>query len=107
MCTDVVVETQIDRSSLISALSDPTRWRILELLATTELCTTHLQDELDVKQPLMSHHLKVLRDAGLVTTEPCGRYTYYRLRPGSLDVLSAAVGALAGASHGAPARRPC
>lgn len=83
------------------------RWRILGLLADAELCTTHLQDLLGAKQTLVSHHMKVLRQAGLVLTEPCGRFTYYRLRPGALDGLRDAVGALAAASHGEPARRPC
>lgn len=92
---------------LLTALGDPTRWRILELLRAAELCTTHLQQDLDLKQPLISHHLRVLREAGLVITEPCGRYTYYRLRPGALDALGGAVGDLAAASHLTPERRPC
>lgn len=91
----------------LSALADPLRWRIVTLLAVEELCTTHLQAELGVKQTLVSHHLKVLRDAGLVETAPCGRFTYYRLAPGALDHLRDAVAGLSAASYHAPARRSC
>jgi ArsR family transcriptional regulator len=92
---------------LLSVVADPTRWRILTLLADAELCTTHLQEMLGAKQTLVSHHLKVLRDAGVVDTEPCGRFTYYRLRPGALDGLRDALGGLADASRVEPGRRPC
>ena len=81
--------------------------QIVQHLAAAELCTTHLQSLLDTKQPVMSHHLKVLREAGLVVTEPCGRYTYYRLRPGALDELAADLGGLAESAHRLPPRRSC
>lgn len=93
--------------AVLGVVADPMRWRILTLLADTELCTTHLQDLLDAKQNLVSHHLKVLRAAGLVLTEPCGRFTYYRLKPGALDLLRAAVDRLASASHAEVPKRPC
>lgn len=100
---------EIDRTQVLvlAAASDPTRWCILQLLATEELCTTHLQDELGLKQNLVSHHLRVLREAGLVDTSPCGRFTYYRLRAGALDDLGEAVQSLVGASHATPSRRAC
>ena len=65
----------------VKALAEPLRWRIVELLAAEELCVCHLVEELDVPQPLVSHHLQVLRDAGLVETERYRYWTYYRLRP--------------------------
>ncbi len=55
----------------------------------------------------MSHHLKVLREAELVETSPCGRFTYYRLRPGALDAVRDALSALAEGSHAVPRRRSC
>jgi ArsR family transcriptional regulator, arsenate/arsenite/antimonite-responsive transcriptional repressor len=58
---------------LARALGDPLRWRIIELLSTEQLCVAHLAEELAVGQPLVSHHLKVLRAAGLVETD---RYRY-------------------------------
>ena len=51
---------------LARALGDPLRWRIVELLASEQLCVAHLAEELQTAQPLVSHHLKVLRAAGLV-----------------------------------------
>ena len=83
------------------------RWQILTLLTDQQLCTTHLQHLLAAKQTLVSHHLKVLRGAGLLETEPCGRFTYYRLRPGALDGLAAAVAELAAASRRDTTRREC
>jgi ArsR family transcriptional regulator, arsenate/arsenite/antimonite-responsive transcriptional repressor len=91
-----------DLAAVLAALADPTRWAIVQHLVAAQLCTTHLQDLLDTKQSVMSHHLKLLRDAGLVTTEPCGRFTYYRLRPGGLDGLTVALSGLAAASHRGP-----
>jgi len=93
--------------TLLRVVSEPIRWRILTLLAEEELCTTHLQGLLGAKQTLVSHHLKVLREAGVLDTEPCGRFTYYRLRPGALDGLASSFEALAGASHREPTRRAC
>lgn len=101
MLTDVQVD------DLLPIVADPTRWRILHLLAREELCTTHLQDLLGAKQTLVSHHMKVLRDAGLVDTAPCGRFTYFRLRAGAFDAASEAMRALAAASHELPTRRAC
>ena len=76
----------------VKALAEPLRWRIVELLATEELCVCHLVEELDVPQPLVSHHLKVLRDAGLVDSERFRYWTYYRLRAEALTHLAAHVG---------------
>jgi ArsR family transcriptional regulator len=105
----VLISTVADVSpeELLPVVADPTRWRILTLLADAELCTTHLQDMLGARQTLVSHHLKVLREAGLVDTAPCGRFTYYRLRPGALDGLHGAIAVLADASRAEPSRRPC
>ena len=103
------VDTRAPKEVLevLGVVADPMRWRILTLLADAALCTTHLQDLLDARQNLISHHLKVLREAGLVLTEPCGRFTYYRLKPGTLDVVRDAVGRLASASHAEVSKRPC
>ncbi|WP_295696926.1 metalloregulator ArsR/SmtB family transcription factor [Lapillicoccus sp.] len=92
---------------VLDALADPMRRRILTALAAEELCTTHLQTILAAKQTLVSHHLRILRDAGLVLTAPCGRFTYYRLAPGAFDDLSGVLHDLAGASHRPAPRRAC
>ena len=92
---------------VLRILAEPMRWRILTLLIGTQLCTTHLQELLGVGQPLISHHLKALREAGLVLTEPCGRYTYYRLTPGAFDAARDELAVLADAAGAEPVRRPC
>ncbi|MEU8729134.1 metalloregulator ArsR/SmtB family transcription factor [Streptomyces tendae] len=80
--------TSVD-TDLIRVLADPLRLRIVTLLATETLCTTHLVEETGARQTNLSNHLRVLREAGVVETEPCGRYTYYRLRP---DVIASLAG---------------
>lgn len=68
----------------------------------------HLVEETGAGQTAVSHHLRVLRDAGWVDTEPCGRFTYYRLRPEPLAALANELSALArSASGAADRRRPC
>ncbi|WP_318217347.1 metalloregulator ArsR/SmtB family transcription factor [Streptomyces sp. SCL15-6] len=83
--------TSVD-TDLIRVLADPLRLRIVTLLARETLCTTHLVEETGAKQTNLSNHLKVLREAGVVETEPCGRFTYYKLRP---DVIAHLAGQFA------------
>jgi arsenate reductase len=80
---------------LARALGDPLRWRIVELLSTEQLCVAHLAEELGAAQPLVSHHLKVLRQAGLIEPDRYRYWTYYRLRPGALVRLAATLGLVA------------
>jgi arsenate reductase (thioredoxin) len=89
---------------LARALGDPLRWRIIELLASEQLCVAHLAEELAVGQPLVSHHLKVLREAGLIEPERYRYWTYYRLRPGALVRLAATLGVVA---RSAPSGTAC
>ncbi len=92
---------------MLKVAADPLRLRILTLLAAEQLCVCHLQDALGAGQTLVSHHLRVLRDAGLVETEPAGRFIYYRLRPGAFDPASRALAGLAGASRASQPKRAC
>ncbi|MBQ0864651.1 ArsR/SmtB family transcription factor [Streptomyces smyrnaeus] len=80
--------TSVD-TDLIRVLADPLRMKIVHLLARETLCTTHLVEETGARQTNLSNHLRVLREAGVVETEPCGRFTYYRLRS---DVIAALAG---------------
>lgn len=75
-------------------LADPTRLRLLSLIAAAgEACAAcDLVEPLGVSQPTVSHHLKVLREAGLVESEKRGRWVYYRPVRESLAVLSRALG---------------
>ncbi|MCT7350766.1 metalloregulator ArsR/SmtB family transcription factor [Streptomyces sp. 15-116A] len=79
--------TSVD-TDLIRVLADPLRLRIVTLLARETLCTTHLVEETGARQTNLSNHLRVLREAGVVETEPCGRFTYYKLRPDVIDRLA-------------------
>ena len=75
-------------------LADPTRLRLLSLIAAAgEACAAcDLVEPLGVSQPTVSHHLKVLREVGLVESEKRGRWVYYRPVPERLAVLSRALG---------------
>ncbi|MFF7387768.1 ArsR/SmtB family transcription factor [Streptomyces scabiei] len=75
-------------TDLIRVLADPLRLQIVTLLAKEMLCTTHLVEETGARQTNLSNHLRVLREAGVVETEPCGRYTYYKLLPDVIDRLA-------------------
>ncbi|MFE9814284.1 metalloregulator ArsR/SmtB family transcription factor [Streptomyces sp. NBC_00236] len=99
--------TSVD-PDLIRVLGDPLRLRIVTLLARETLCTTHLVEETGAKQTNLSNHMKVLREAGVVETEPCGRFTYYRLKPEVLAGLSEQFAALADSARTASTnKRAC
>lgn len=80
-------------SEWFGVLSDPTRLRLLSLIASAgEACAAcDLVEPLGVSQPTVSHHLKVLRDAGFVESRKDGRWVYYSLVPGRLDDLRGAL----------------
>ncbi|WP_245663095.1 ArsR/SmtB family transcription factor [Nocardia inohanensis] len=73
------------------ALADPVRLRLLSLIAAAggaEVCVCELTPAFDLSQPTISHHLKVLREAGLLTSERRGTWVYYRVIPEALQRLS-------------------
>ncbi len=113
MTLDRVRPGEPDRLALVAAgdvlraLADPFRAAILGLLAGEALCTCHLQEALGAKQTLVSHHLRVLREVGLVLAEPCGRFTYYRLAPGAFDEAGDVLVDLATAAASSLPKRPC
>ena len=78
------------------ALADATRVTILTTLAANAdpLCACDLGDDVDLEQPTVAHHLKVLRDAGLVTAERQGRWAYYQLHPDAAAWVRATLAAL-------------
>ena len=76
------------------ALGDPARVRLLSLIAAHdggEACVCDLTDPLGLSQPTVSHHLKQLVDAGLVTREQRGKWAYYRVLQPALDALATAI----------------
>ncbi|HEY9428110.1 MAG TPA: metalloregulator ArsR/SmtB family transcription factor [Gemmatimonadaceae bacterium] len=70
--------------TLFHALSDETRLSILDMLRDGERCVCELQEELDAAQSRLSFHLRVLREAGLVTDRREGRWSYYSIVPEAL-----------------------
>src|ERR671912_113493 len=90
--------TDPDRAArLFHALSDSTRLSILQRLRFGERCVCDLTDALDAAQSRLSFHLKVLKDAGLVTDRRDGRWMYYTLNPEALAEVSATIDWLASA----------
>ena len=97
-----------DPAEIVRLLADPARASIVQALAAGPACTCHLVDDLGLSQPNVSNHLRALRHAGLVTTEPRGRYTYYHLDADALDTAAAYLSGLAAqARAGAGLRREC
>ncbi|MDQ0930171.1 ArsR/SmtB family transcription factor [Streptomyces turgidiscabies] len=97
-------------TDLMRVLADPLRLRIVTLLAKETLCSTHLIEETGARQTNLSNHLKVLREAGIVETEPCGRFTYYRLRPEVITSLADGFADLAETARATAennVKRPC
>lgn len=75
---------------LLAALADPTRLAIVrQLAADTETCACDFTSCCDVGQPTVSHHLRVLREAGIVTSERRGQWIFYRLSTDTADRLGA------------------
>ena len=79
------------RAEVFKALADPIRLRILELLSPEIRCNCHLQDQLDLAPNLLSYHLKVLRDAGLVEGTRRGRWVDYAITPTAPGLVAAAL----------------
>ena len=72
---------------MLKALADPIRLQLVETLGAGERCVCDLTAELDLAQSKLSFHLKVLKDAGLITAREDGRWVYYRLQPEALQAL--------------------
>ena len=77
---------------IFTALADPTRRRIIESLAAGETSFGELADQFEMSRPAVSQHLKVLRDAGMVTVRPDAQRRIYRLNDDSLDEVDAWLG---------------
>ena len=77
----------VDLAGVFKALSDPTRVAIVNRLAADECCVCDLTAAFDLSQPTVSHHLRILRDAGLVEAERRGTWAFYRLSPEAAERL--------------------
>ncbi len=93
--TDVVTTDFEPAAALLKAIADPYRMTMLATLAGNdhEVCVCDFTDALPLNQPTVSHHLRILRDAGLVTCDRRGTWVYYQL---SADAMERAAGAMNG-----------
>ena len=92
--TPITIEQAEQLAGLLKAIAEPTRLRLLSLVAAhegQEACVCDLTDPVGLSQPTVSHHLKVLVDAGLLTREKRGVWAYYRLVPERLAQAAAAL----------------
>ena len=89
---DAMTQPQADDlAKSLKAIADPARLRLISIIAASEgqeACVCDLTEPLDIGQPTVSHHLKVLTDAGFVTRSKRGTWAYYKLVPGALDSLA-------------------
>jgi ArsR family transcriptional regulator len=79
-------------AQVFKALGDPVRLRLVSLIGAHqggEVCVCDLTEAFDLTQPTISHHLKVLREAGIITSERRGTWVYYRLEPAALERMAA------------------
>ncbi|MBO0678300.1 helix-turn-helix transcriptional regulator [Mycolicibacterium sp. S2-37] len=95
----------VEMAKKLKALADPVRLRLFSAIASHaggEACVCDISGDIDVSQPTVSHHLKVLRDAGLLTSERRASWVYYAVIPEALREISALLDlntvALAGAT---------
>jgi ArsR family transcriptional regulator len=80
-------------AAVLSAVADPVRLRLLSIVAAQgEVCSCHLQEPLGKSQPTISHHTRVLAEAGLIEGEKRGKWTWWRIVPERLASLRQALG---------------
>ncbi|HEU0297857.1 MAG TPA: metalloregulator ArsR/SmtB family transcription factor [Longimicrobium sp.] len=89
------------------ALSDETRLGIVRQLVRGECCVCDLQGELEAAQSRLSFHLKVLKEAGVVTDRKEGRWSYYSLNPATLEAMREFLGAVEPAEHATGCQGGC
>ena len=99
-CCSPVLQGRLSKSeaetlaNALRALADPARLRLLSFIASQpegEACVCHLTGPVELSQPTVSHHLKLLNDAGLLEREKRGTWVYYRIVPGRIEAVRAAL----------------
>ncbi|MEU6583304.1 metalloregulator ArsR/SmtB family transcription factor [Nocardia sp. NPDC046763] len=88
----LTAQAATELAAVFKALSDPIRLRLLSVIAShtgQEACVCDISDGFDVSQPTISHHLRVLREAGLLSSERRGSWVYYGVEAAALRRLSA------------------
>jgi ArsR family transcriptional regulator len=85
----------VDLAAVLGALADPVRLRLVSILAAQgEVCSCHLQEPLGKSQPTISHHTRVLAQAGLIEGDRRGKWTWWRIVPKRLAAVREALGGI-------------
>lgn len=91
LTTPLSQEEAVEPARVFKALGDPVRLRLLSMIASRadgEMCVCDLTPAFELSQPTISHHLKLLREAGLIAAQRRGTWVYYRLLPETTDHLA-------------------
>jgi len=88
---EVTGSANAESISLLQAMADPVRWTVLAMLAEAPRCVCKLQEQVPIAGNLLSYHLKVLRDASLVTTSRRGRWIDYALADDARERMASAL----------------
>ena len=99
--------SEVDSMAALHALAEPHRATIVRLLVDKQLAVKQLVAETGMAQPLVSHHLRVLREASLVESTICSGLTVYRLRADTLGVLAGRLDAMSKKAAQTSAVKPC
>ena len=77
----------IEQANVFKALSEPNRLMIVDMLSLGELCACKILEELNITQPTLSHHMKILCDCGLVKVRREGKWIHYSLNPENIKKM--------------------
>ena len=98
---------EVDNLAVLHALAEPRRIELLRLLTGEQMCTRDLVAETGMAQPLVSHHLRVLRQAMLVDSTVCANLRVYRVRADTLEVLGSRLHDMASRAAVTSGVEPC
>ena len=101
------VDGTVDNAAVLNALAEPRRIELLRLLTDQQLCTRDLVAVTGMAQPLVSHHLRVLRQAMLVDSTVCANLRVYRVRPDTLRLLGERLAGMAERAAVTSHQEPC
>jgi ArsR family transcriptional regulator, arsenate/arsenite/antimonite-responsive transcriptional repressor len=88
---EVTIPGRVEPLAVLQAVADPVRWAVLTMLVEAPRCVCKLQEQIPIAGNLLSYHLKVLREAGLVTTSRRGRWVDYALAYDAPERMRAAL----------------
>jgi len=77
----------LEKANLFKAISDPNRLMIVDMLSSGALCACKILEKLQITQPTLSHHMKILCDCGLVDARREGKWMHYSLNPENLRIM--------------------